>query len=59
MIHMTYSQDLDLYYKLFDRCGKNFKATIAALGKISRMKGDPKENLRKWLVERNKPVNNE
>jgi predicted aminopeptidase len=54
MIHMTYSRDLDLYYRLFEKCGKNFKTTVAELGKISKMKGDPKKNLMAWLDDKNK-----
>lgn len=52
MIHMTYSQDLDLYQKLYDRCGRNLKSTVAVLLEISKMKGNPKENLNAWLLDK-------
>jgi predicted aminopeptidase len=53
MIHMTYSRDLDLYNRLFEKCGKNLKTTIAALVRISKIKGDPKQNLTQWLADGN------
>jgi predicted aminopeptidase len=47
MINRTYTNDLDLYYKLYDLCGKDLHTTVEELKKVAQMKGDAKENLRK------------
>jgi predicted aminopeptidase len=53
MIAMTYTRDLDVYYELYRQCGNDLKRTITELGKLKKMKGDPKKNLRERLLKKN------
>jgi predicted aminopeptidase len=51
MIAMTYSRDLTIYDKLYRMCGNDLKKTVAALVELGKLKGDPRENLRKKTME--------
>ena len=53
MIAMTYTRDLDVYYKLYRQCGSDLKRTISELEKLKKIKGDPKKNLRERLLKQN------
>jgi predicted aminopeptidase len=52
LINRTYTSDLDLYYKFYEQCGGDLKKTLAALGTLRTMKGDPKENIRTRLLKK-------
>ena len=51
LITRTYSCDLNIYYDLYQRCGNDLKKTVAELIALQKMKGDPKENLRKKMLK--------
>ena len=51
LIHMTYTNDLNIYYELYNRLGNDLKRTIAALTELQKMKGNPKKNLREKLLK--------
>jgi predicted aminopeptidase len=53
MITMTYTHDLDVYYELYRQCGSDLKRTISELGRLKKMKGDPKKNLKERLLKQN------
>lgn len=50
LIARTYSCDLNIYYDLYRRCGKDLKKTVTALIALQKMKGDPKKNLREKML---------
>ncbi|MBN2189373.1 MAG: aminopeptidase [Chitinispirillaceae bacterium] len=51
MIAMTYSLDLGIYYELYRQCGNDLKKTVAALGELQEMEGDPRKNLMDKLLK--------
>jgi predicted aminopeptidase len=51
MIAMTYSRDLGIYYELYRQCGNDLKKTVAALGELRKMEGDPRKNLKDKLLK--------
>jgi hypothetical protein len=49
-IDMTYSRDLDLFYRLYARKNRDLRATLAAIKSIEKKSGNYKENMRKLLL---------
>jgi predicted aminopeptidase len=50
-VDMTYSRDLDLFYRLYARKNQDLRATFAAIKSIEKKSGNYKENMRKLLLQ--------
>jgi predicted aminopeptidase len=50
-IDMTYSRDLDLFYRLYSQKNCDLRATLAAIKSIEKKSGNYKENMRKLLIK--------
>ncbi len=48
---MTYNLDLSLFYELYDKKGKDLRATVAELKKLKKVKKDYKEYMRNVLLK--------
>jgi predicted aminopeptidase len=46
---MRYTQDLSLYYELYDLLDNDLNRTVAVLKKVKKQKGNPKEYLRRYM----------
>jgi len=46
---VRYSQDLDIFYRLYEARGNDLKATVEVLKQIRRVKGPPKEYLQRLV----------
>jgi hypothetical protein len=51
MHYVVYLKDLDLFESLYEACGRNLARTVSAL-KEAAAKGEPFEEVRRWLRER-------
>ena len=49
-LYMTYTEDLDVFYELFESYDRDLRATIYALRELEGIRGDPKEHLRDRLL---------
>jgi predicted aminopeptidase len=47
---MTYTLDLDLFYKLYEKENRDLRKTVAAVKELSKRKGDCKENLKAMVL---------
>ncbi len=46
---VRYSQDLDIFYRLYEARGNDLKATVEVLKQVKRVKGPPKEYLQRLV----------
>jgi len=46
---VRYSQDLDIFYKLYEARGGDLKATVETLKQVEKVKGSPKEYLQRLV----------
>jgi predicted aminopeptidase len=53
MLFITYTEDLSIFYELYEKQGKNLSAVIALLKQVKKVKGDPKEYIRNRLLAGN------
>jgi predicted aminopeptidase len=51
-LDMTYTLDLDLFYRLYEKENRDLRKTVAAVKALSRKKGDCKETLKRLLDDR-------
>jgi predicted aminopeptidase len=51
-LDMTYTIDLNLFYRLYDKENRDLRKTVADVKALTRKKGDCKDNLKKMLVGR-------
>jgi predicted aminopeptidase len=51
MSFVRYTQDLDLFYRLYELKGMNLRSTVEALKQLETGKGPPKEALRELITE--------
>jgi predicted aminopeptidase len=55
-VDMTYSRDLDLFYRLYEQKNRDLRATLADIKSIEKKSGNCKENMRKLLLLWRHPV---
>jgi predicted aminopeptidase len=51
MSFVRYTQDLDLFYKLYETKGRDLRLTVEVLKQLKTTKGSPKETLKRLIVE--------
>lgn len=51
-LYMTYTEDLDVFYDLYQRNNHDLRATIEELKELEGFRGDPKEHIRKEVMAR-------
>jgi hypothetical protein len=51
MSFVRYTQDLDLFYSLYEANGRDLRATVADLKRLDTAKGPPKRALERLIAE--------
>lgn len=50
LYYMTYAEDLDIFYSLYEKNNKNLKSTMESLKQLRKIRSDPREYIRKNLL---------